>query len=244
MLRALALLLVLTACSAAPAGQVAPADPVALLDGWRQGTGRQKSVRFDVRIEVVGKIPRKQSYTGVLHSSWMGGTLQEDVTAHYESRDGTTDSRSVSVDHDRYLRHSDLTLPPGKEFSSMGLNDALWVGPLTTELTLASREYRPGSLFTKIDRKTVRLTGRDGDRYVFEAGGVPHSGSYANGDVRLVVEVDDEDRVVRVEQTTPTVDGQTEHLTAVYSQWGTAPDVPRPPAQTVAHPKEVKVDDR
>ncbi|RDI23800.1 hypothetical protein [Lentzea flaviverrucosa] len=230
---ALSLLLVLAACSATPA------DPVALLDGWRDAIGKQKSVRLDVKIDVEGKDPRKQTYAGVVHFSWMGGTPQWDVTAHVENRYRTTDYRSVSVQHDDYLSHSDLTLPPGKEFSSMGLNDAPWVGPLSVELSLAAKEYRPSGVFTGIDRKTVRLVEHDGDRYVFAAGGVPHSGGYTNGDVRLVVEVDDEDRVVRAERSTPSVDGQTERLTAVYSQWGTAPDVLRPPQEVVAKPKDV-----
>ena len=65
---ALSLLLVLTACSATPA------DPVALLDGWREVMRKQKSVRLDVKIEVDGKHPSKQAYAGVLHFSWMGGT--------------------------------------------------------------------------------------------------------------------------------------------------------------------------
>ncbi|WP_439663618.1 hypothetical protein ACSHWB_20555 [Lentzea sp. HUAS TT2] len=230
---ALALLLVLTACSAEPA------DPAALFDTWKQAMQRQASVRFDVKMDVEGRFPRKEAYAGVLHSSWMGGTTQQDVTAHAESRYGTTDYRWVSVKEDGFLQHSDLTLPPGKEFSSMGLNDALWVGTLSVELSLAEQRYRPSGVFTGIDRGTVRLTEHDGDRYVFAAGGVPHSGGYTNGDVRLVVEVDDQDRVVRAERSTPTVDGQKENFTAVYSQWGTAPDVLRPPQETVAKPKEV-----
>ncbi|MCX2950950.1 hypothetical protein [Lentzea sp. NEAU-D7] len=229
----LSLLLVLTACSAAPA------DPVALIDGWREVMRKQKSVRLDVRTEVDGKHPRTEAYAGVLHFSWMGGTPQWDVTAHVENRYGTTDYRSMRVHDDEYLSHSDLTLPPGKEFSSMELNDALWVGTLSVELSLAQREYSPSGAFSEIDRKTVRLVEHDGDRYVFAAGGVPHSGGFTDGDVRLVVEVDDENRPVRVERSAPTVDEQTERFTAVYSQWGTAPDVLRPPQEVVAKPKDV-----
>ncbi|MEV6713470.1 hypothetical protein AB0M48_15690 [Lentzea sp. NPDC051208] len=235
---ALSLLLVLTACS------VTPADPVALLDGWREVMRQQKSVRLDVKIEVGGKHPHEQAYAGVLHFSGMGGTPQHDVTAHRESRYGTIDYRSVRVQDDDYLSHSDLTLPPGKEFSGMGLDDALWVGALSVELSLAQQAYAPSGAFSGIDRKTLRLTEHDGDRYVFAAGGVPHSGGYTNGDVRLVVEVDDENRPVRVERSAPTVDEQTERLTAVYSQWSTAPDVLRPPQEVVAKPKDVVVQRR
>ncbi|MFD9698438.1 hypothetical protein [Lentzea sp. NPDC059081] len=235
MLRALSLLLVLTACSSAPA------DPVALLKEWQQTIHEQKSVRFDVRIEVEGKDPRRETYAGVQHVGPGGATTQEDVTAHFESRNRSGDYRSVSLDHDAYLQHSDLTLPPGKTFSGMGLNDAPWVGPYSVELSLATKDYHPGNLFGDIDRKTVRLVEQEGNRYVFAAGGVPHSGGYENGDVRLVVETDDENRVVRVEQTTPSADEQERHLVAVYSQWGTAPDVLRPPRETVAAPEEVKV---
>ncbi|SFR22438.1 hypothetical protein SAMN04488564_106174 [Lentzea waywayandensis] len=230
---ALSLLLVLTACS------TTPADPVALLQEWRQTAQRQGSVRFDVKIEVEGKDPRRQSYAGVHHVGSGGATTQEDVTAHVENRYRTTDYRWVTVGDDGYLQHSGLTMPPGKTFSSMGLNDAPWVGPYSSDLSMATQDYHPGNLFGDIDRDTVRLTEQDGGRYVFSAGGVPHSGGYANGDVRLVVEVDDENRVVRVEQSGPSPDKQQACLTAVYSQWGTAPDVLRPPQETVAKPKEV-----
>jgi hypothetical protein len=230
---ALSLLLVLAACSSTPA------DPVALLEEWRWGALKQGSVRFDVQIQVEGKDPRRQTYVGVHHVSSGGGTTQEDVTAHSENRFRTTDYRWVTVGDDGYLQHSELTLPPGKTFTSMGLNDAPWVGPYTRDLSMATKDYHPGNLFSDIDRDTLRLTGREGDRYVFNAGGVPYSGGYTNGDVRLVVEVDDENRVVRVERSAPSFDKQQERLTAVYSQWGTAPDVLRPPRETVAKPKEV-----
>ncbi|GHH47258.1 hypothetical protein [Lentzea cavernae] len=231
----LALLLVLTACAAEPA------DPAALLKRWRQEIQEQGSVRFDVQIQVEGEDPRQQTYAGVQHVGSAGATPQADVTAHRESKYGSTDYRWLTVGDDGYLQHSDLVLPPGKTFSGMGLNDAPWVGPYSRDLSMATQDYHPGNLFGDTDRDTLRLTERDGDRYVFTAGGVPHSGGHTNGDVRLVVEVDDENRVVRVEQSTPSADRQTRRLTAVYSQWGTAPDVLPPPRQTVADPKEVKV---
>ena len=234
MLRALSLLLVLTACAAEPS------DPRALLREWQWDSREQGSVRFDVKIEVEGEDPRRTSYAGVLHFGGGGATRQEDVTAHRESRWGSTDYRWLTVGDDGYLQHSRLTLPPGRTFSRMGLNDAPWVGPYARDLSLASQEYHPGNVFGDLDRDTLRLVEHEGGRYVFTAGGVPHSGGYARGDVRLVVEVDDEDRVVRVERSGPSADRQTERFTAVFSQWGTAPDVLPPPEQTVADPKEVK----
>lgn len=230
---ALSLLLVLTACS------TTPADPVALFKEWRWVAQEHRSVRFDVQIEVEGKDPLNRTYVGVHHVGSGGDTTQQDVTAHIESRHGTTDYRWMIVGDDGYLQHSGLTLPPGRTFSSMGLNDAAWVGPYASDLSMATQDYDPQSLFAGIGDETVRLVERNGGRYVFSAGGVPHSGGYTNGDVRLVVEVDDENRVVRVEQSTPTTDGQRKRLTAVYSQWGTAPDVLRPPQETVAKPREV-----
>jgi tryptophan 2,3-dioxygenase len=56
--------------------------------------------------------------------------------------------------------------------------------------------------------------------------------------VRLVIEVNDANRVVRVERTQPAFK-QHERATAVFSQWGTAPDVVLPPQETVANPKDV-----
>jgi hypothetical protein len=232
---ALSLLLVLTACSAVPA------DPQALFKEWRWAIQKYGSVRFDVAIAIEGKDPRKQTYVGVQHVSGGGGTTQEDVTAHFESRDRPVDYRSITVDGDDYLQHSDLTMPPGRTFSSLGLNDAPWVGPYARDLSMATQDYHPGNMFSHIDRDTVRLVEHEDDRYVFSAGGVPYSGGYTRGDVRLVVEQDDEGRVVRIEQTAPSFGQQREHLTAVYSQWGTAPDVLRPAAETVAKPSEVVV---
>ncbi|MFD4639681.1 hypothetical protein ACFWN2_20370 [Lentzea sp. NPDC058436] len=229
MLRALTLLLVLTACSPAPP------DPAELLKEWRQTLQSQVSVRFDVTIE-----PRRRTFAGVLHVVNGGATAQRDVTAHIESDHRTVDYRSVRVGDESYLQHSGLTLPPGRTFSGMGLNDAPWVGPYTRDLSLDERYYHPGNLLSDVDRTTLRLTEHDGNRYVFTAGGVPHSGGFTNGEVRVVVETDDENRVVRVEQTTPSTDGRQQRLVAVYSQWGTAPDVLLPPRQTVAEPTEVK----
>ncbi|SER99627.1 hypothetical protein [Lentzea albida] len=229
MLRALPLLLVLTACSPSPA------DPVALLREWRQTIQSQGSVRFDVTVE-----PRKRTFAGVLHVASGGATAQQDVTAHIEGEHRVVDYRSVRVGDESYLQHSALVLPPGRTFSGMGLNDAPWVGPYASDLSLDERYYHPGNLFADVDRTTLRLTEHDGDRYVFTAGGVPRSGGYTIGEVRIVVQTDDEDRVVRIEQTTPSTDRRQQRLVAVYSQWGTAPDVLPPPRQTVAHPKEVR----
>ncbi|GGN16252.1 hypothetical protein GCM10011609_66280 [Lentzea pudingi] len=228
---ALTLLLVLSACSAAPA------DPVALVKGWT--SQRFESVRFDVRIQIEGKDPRSQTYAGVLHVGSGGATTQEDVTAHREAGEGTADYRRLVVGDDDYLSHSGLTLPPGKEFTSMGLNDAPWVGPYARDLSMATQDYHPGNLFGDLDRDTIRLVEHEDDRYVFSAGGVPYSGGYTKGDVRLVVEVDDENRPVRIEQTAPSFGKQLERRTVVYSQWGTAPDVLRPPQEKVAKPKDV-----
>lgn len=230
---ALSLLLALTACSSAPA------DPAALFKDWQWAIQKYGSVRFDVAITVEGKDPRKQTYVGVQHVSGGGGTTQEDVTAHVENRYRTIDYRSITAADGSFLQHSDLTMPPGKTFSSMELNAAPWVGPYAVELSMATQDYHPGNLFTDIDRKTVRLVEHEGNRYVFTAGGVPRSGGYVDGQVRLVVEEDDEGRVVRVEQSLPSPDRQQKNLTAVYSQWGTAPDVLRPAAETVAKPAEV-----
>lgn len=76
----LSLLLVLTACSAAPA------DPTTLFKDWRLAVQKHKSVRFDVAITVEGKDPRKKTYVGVQHVSGFDGTTQEDVTAHGQVR--------------------------------------------------------------------------------------------------------------------------------------------------------------
>jgi hypothetical protein len=161
---ALTLLLVLTACSAAPS------DPVALLKSWR--TSDYGSVRFDVRIAVEGDDPSSRTYAGVLHVANGGAVEQEDVTAHSVSRSGTTDYRWVTAGRDRCLKHSDLTLPPGKEYSGMGLNDAPWVGSYTRDLRMAAKDYHPSGLFDEIDRDTLRLVEHEDDRYVFSAGGV------------------------------------------------------------------------
>lgn len=233
---ALSLLLVLGACSAAPA------DPAALFTEWLDVVRRQQSVRFNVEIKVEGKDPRRSTYAGVRHVNTNGGaTTQLDVTAHNENRHGVTDYHAATLGHDTYLQHSRLTTPQGKTFVHLDLNATVWSGTYLTSLSMDERQYHPGNLFTDIDRKTLRLTERSGNRYVFNAGGIPHSGGFTQGDVRLVVEVDDDDRVVRVEQTGPSPDGQQERRTAVYSQWGTAPDVLRPADQTVAKPSEVVV---
>lgn len=91
---------------------------------------------------------------------------------------------------DRYLQHSDLTMPPGKTFSSTGINDAPWVGPYVRDLSLATQDYHAANLLTRVDRDTVRL----------------------------VEQEENEGRVVRIEQTAPSF-GQRGHVTAVYSQW-------------------------
>ncbi len=233
---ALSLLLVLTACSPAPA------DPVALIEEWLDVIRDQPSVRFTVEIQVEGDDPRRTAYAGVRHVDPTGGaTAQQDVTAHSEGRHHVTDYRAVTLGHDTYLQHSTLTMPPGKTFARMELNGTLWAGTYLSHLSIDEQRYHPGSLFGDVDRKTVRLTERSGNRYVFAAGGVPHSGGYANGDVRLVVEVDDDNRVVGVERSAPSADRQRERFTASYGQWGTAPDVLRPPEENVADPREVKV---
>ncbi len=56
---ALSLLLVLAACSPAPA------DPKVLLKEWLDVIRRQESVRFTVRIEVEGRDPRRRTFAGV-----------------------------------------------------------------------------------------------------------------------------------------------------------------------------------
>jgi hypothetical protein len=236
---ALPLLLVLTACAPAPA------DPVALLDQWLDTIRRQESVRFNVEIKVEGKDPRRRTFAGVQHINRSGGaTTQRDVTAHTENRYGVRDYRAVTLDDYTYLQHDELTLPPGKTFAVLETKGASWTWNYLTDLSLNENDYHPGSVFGDLDRGTLRLVEHSGNRFVFGAGGVPHSGSYVNGDVRLVVEVDDEDRVVRAERSGPSVDRQREHRIAEYSQWGTAPDVLRPAQETVAKPAEVVVRER
>ncbi|HEX8867939.1 MAG TPA: hypothetical protein VF821_19930 [Lentzea sp.] len=233
---ALSLLLVLTACS------TAPADPKALLDQWLDVIRWQKSVRFTVEIEVEGTDPRRRTFAGVQHVNTGGGaTEQRDVTGHLEQRYGTTDYRALTLGNDVYLQHNDLTLPPGKTFARLETQGASWTWNYLTNLSLNENDYHPGSLFSDLDRDTLRLVEHHGNRYELSAGGVPHSGSYVHGDVRLVVEVDSENRVVRAERTGPSADRQQEHRVATYSQWGTAPDVLRPAEQTVAKPAEVTV---
>ncbi|MEU0880242.1 hypothetical protein ABZ345_16700 [Lentzea sp. NPDC005914] len=232
----LSLLLVLTACSSAPA------DPKTLLDQWLDVIRRQKSVRFNVEIKAEGNDPWRRTFAGVQHVNLGGGAIeQRDVTAHTEYRYGVTDYRAVVLGNDTYLQHDELTLPPGKTFAVLETQGASWTWNYLTNLSLNENDYHPGSVFGDLDRDTLRLIEHTGDRYVFSAGGVPHSGSYVNGDVRLVVEVDDDDRVVKAERTGPSADRQQEHRIASYSQWGTAPDVLRPAAETVAKPAEVVV---
>ncbi|MFS8102293.1 hypothetical protein LFM09_34725 [Lentzea alba] len=234
---ALSLLLVLAACSSAPA------DPKVLLKQWLDAVRWQKSVRFNVEIKVEGRDPRRRTFAGVQHVNVSGGaTEQQDVTAHIENSYRVIDYRALTLGHDTYLQHSDLTLPPGRTFAQMGVGGGVWVGRFGVDLSLDERAYDPGSLFTSIDRDTLRLVEREDNRYVLSAGGVPHSGGYTKGEVRLVVVVDDEDRPLRVEQTAPTNDRQQEIRIAEYSQWGTAPDVLRPAAETVAKPSEVVVE--
>ncbi|MGW6930515.1 hypothetical protein ACWGE0_10655 [Lentzea sp. NPDC054927] len=236
---ALSLLLVLAACAPAPA------DPVALLDEWLDVVRRQESVRFTVEIKVEGKDPRRRTYAGVQHINTGGGaTTQRDLIAHFESRWGVTDYRALILDDDTYLQHNELTLPPGKTFALLDTQGATWTWSYLTDLSLNENDYHPGSVFGDLDRGTLRLVEHTGNRYVFSAGGVPHSGSYVNGDVRLVVDVDDDGRVVRAERSGPSVDRQQEHRVAEYSQWGTAPDVLRPAQETVAKPAEVSVRER
>ena len=236
---ALSLLLVLSGCAAAPA------DPVALLDQWLDTVREQESVRFNVEITVEGNDPRRRTFAGVLHVNTNGGAVtQQDVTAHMQQRYGVTDYRAVSLDQDVYLQHNDFTLPPGKTFARLETQGTIWVWRYLTNLSLAETDYHPGNLFRDLDRDTIRLVSHDDNRYEFSAGGVPHSGSYVQGDVRLVVHVDDEDRVVRAERSGPSVDRQQERSVAEYSQWGTAPDVLRPVDQSVAKPAEVVVRER
>ncbi|MET9626834.1 hypothetical protein ABZX92_05155 [Lentzea sp. NPDC006480] len=233
---ALSLLLVLTACA------TVPADPKALLDQWLDVVRRQQSVRFNVEIKVEGNDPRRRTYAGVQHINTGGGAVeQKDVTAHAESRWGVTDYRAMILDRDTYLQHNELTLPTGKSFAVLETQGASWTWHYLTSLSLNEQEYDPGSVFADLDRDTLRLVGHDGDRYEFSAGGVPHSGGYTQGEVRLVVEVDASDRVLKAERTGPSADRQQEHRIASYSQWGTAPDVLRPAAETVAKPAEVVV---
>lgn len=236
---ALSLLLVLAGCAGAPA------DPVALLDQWLDTIREQESVRFNVEIKVEGNDPRRRTFAGVLHVNRNDGTVtQQDVTAHMQQRYGVTDYRAVRFDQGVYLQHNDLTLPPGKTFARLETQGVSWVWNYRTNLTLTEIDYHPGNVFHDLDRGTIRLVLHDDNRYEFSAGGVPHSGSYVQGDVRLVVVVDDEDRVVRAERSGPSVDRQQERSVAEYSQWGTAPDVLRPVDQSVAKPAEVVVRER
>ena len=233
---ALLLLLALTAC-----GTPAPADPAAMIDQWRDAIRRQESVRFNVEIVVEGNDPRRRTFAGVQHTDTSGGaTTQREVTAHFQSRHGVTDYRAVILGDDTYLQHDEFTLPPGRTLAHLNPKGGTWVWSYLTNLSISEQDYHPGSLFGGIDRGTLRLVEQVDRRWVFSAGAVPESGR-GKGQVRLVVEVDDDGHVVRVEQTAPSVDGQQERFTGVYSQWGTAPDVLRPPAETVAKPAEVVV---
>lgn len=233
---ALSLLLVLAACAPAPA------DPVALLDRWLDVIRRQKSVRFNVEIKIEGNDPRRRAYAGVQHINTSGGvTTQRELTAQFESKYGNSEYHAVILDHDTYLRYDELVLPPGKTFAALDLQGANWTASYLTNLSLNESDYHPGSVFGDLDRDTLRLVEHDDNRYVFGAGGAPHSGSYVQGEVRLVVEVDDGDRVVKAERNGPSHDRQQERRIAEYSQWGTAPDVLRPPQETVAKPAEVVV---
>jgi hypothetical protein len=178
----------------------------------------------------------------VQHVNTSGGAVeQQDVTAHNESRFGVADYRAVTLDNSVYLQSSDLTMPQGRTFALLALNGTSWAGARMSSLSIDERQFDPGSLFTDVDRDTLRLVERSGNHYVFNAGGVPRSGGYTHGDVRLVVDVDDEDRVVAVEQTGPSGDRQQERRVHSYSQWGTAPDVLRPAAETVAKAADVVV---
>jgi hypothetical protein len=233
---AVSLLLVLAACAPAPA------DPVALLDGWLATIRKQKSMRFNVEIKIEGNDPRQRTFAGVMHIDTGGGAVsQQDVTGHLQQRYGVTDYRAVSLDQDIYLQHNDLTLPPGKTFAALEVQGTSWVWHYLTNLSMSENDYHPSSVFSDLDRGTLRLVEHTDNRYEFSAGGVPHSGSYVNGDVRLVVVVDDEDRVVRAERSGPSFDRQRERRIAEYSQWGTAPDVLRPTRETVAKPADVVV---
>ncbi|WP_086661127.1 hypothetical protein [Lentzea kentuckyensis] len=236
---ALSLLLVLAGCTAAPA------DPVALLGRWLDTIREQESVRFKVEIEVEGDDPRRRTFAGVMHVNRNGGAVaQQDVTAHVQQRYGVTDYRAVSLDQDVYLQHDDLTLPPGKTFARLETQGMSWCWNYLTDLSLAEIDYHPGNVFRDLDRETIRLVAHDDNRFEFSAGGTPHSGSYVQGDVRLVVLVDDEDRVVRAERSGPSVDRQRERSVAEYSQWGTAADVLRPVDPSVAKAAEVVVHER
>ncbi|MDT7785833.1 MAG: hypothetical protein QOF58_4252 [Pseudonocardiales bacterium] len=233
---ALSLLLVLTACS------TAPADPKALLDQWLDVVRRQKSVRFNVEIKAEGNDPWRRTFAGVQHINTGGGAIeQKDVTAHSEYRHLVTDYRAVILYPDTYLQHNEFTLPAGKSFAVMETQGASWTWSYLTNLSISENDYDPGSVFTDVDRGTLRLVSHSGNRYEFSAGGVPRSGGYTEGEVRLVVEVDASDRVIKAERTGPSFDRQQEHRIATYSQWGTAPDVLRPAAETVAKPAEVVV---
>lgn len=237
---ALVLLLALTACGTPP-----PVDPVAMLDQWSHSARFQESVRFNVEIRVDGHDPRRRTFAGVQHIDLAAGaTTKREVRAHFEDRHGVTDYLAVVLGNDTYLQHTDLMLPAGKAMAHLDLQGGAWVGPYLSNLSINERDYHPGNLFSGIDRKTVRLVQRARNQWVFNAGGVPHSGGYHEGQVRLVVDLDDDGRVVRVEQSGPSADRQQEHFTAFYSQWGTAPDVLRPAQETVAKPAEVVARER
>jgi hypothetical protein len=237
---ALVLLLALTACGTPP-----PVDPVAMLDQWSYSLRHHESVLFTVEIRVEGHDPRRRTFAGVQHTDLgAGATTKREVKAHFEDRHGVTDYLAVTVGNDTYLRHTDFTLPPGKAMAHLDLQGGAWVGPYLSSLAINEHDYHPGTLFGGIDRTTLRLVERTRNQWLFNAGGVPHSGGYSAGQVRLVVDLDDDGKVVRVEQSGPSADGQQEYFTAHYSQWGTAPDVLRPALETVAKPAEVVVRER
>ncbi|HEU5474265.1 MAG TPA: hypothetical protein VFV67_26760 [Actinophytocola sp.] len=239
------LLLLLTGCGGgAPA---AAADPVELLDRWRDAMAHQGSVRFEVDTRAEGRDPWHTTWSGVLHlatSGFLGTTKDSDVTMRHESKYGRSGYHVVDFDDTRetYVEHTRLRLPVGKSFVRLDRDTQVpWVWDLTRQISMDSNDFHPSALFGDLDRDTLRLVAATGDRYVLAAGRAEESNpaTSASSEVTLTVWTDDADRVTRAEQSSVGEDRQQHHTTTVFADWGAAPPVRRPPADTVAGMAEV-----
>lgn len=240
MLRVIVPLLLVVSCARAEV-----VDPLALLDRWLDVIGKQTSVRFEAETRVDGEHARGTKYRGV-RSVDQTTRVRWDVTAHNEAPIGSSDYHWQRFgQYDMYLQHPDLVLPAGKTFAHIDPTAIIgWGNRYNLDLARNEDDLDPAQLLRGIDRSTARLVEHFGRRYVFDGSGAPRSGGGDPSTVRLTVLLDEQDRVVRVDRTRPTVDRRVEQHMAVYSDWGTAPAVERPEAGTVAKAAEVVVRER
>lgn len=223
------------------------ADPIGLLDKWKEAMLRQESVRFEVETRAEGPDPRQTTWSGTLHlatTGFIGATLDAEITMRHQSRFGPRSYHAVEFDQgsETYIEHDQLTLPAGKKYVKIDYKAQVsWMWEVDRQISMDSNTYHPSGLFADLDRDTLRLVEATDDRYVLTAGRAVESNPATADDapVTLTVWVDDKDRVTRAEQVSRGEDRHPYNKTTVLSDWGSAPPVQRPSPRIVASPAEV-----